>query len=631
VSARSVLVVAPHYDDEVLGCGGLIRQLATSGAVVRVLFASDGGADAEGAERTAYAARRLDEARAAAAVLGVAGLDTLGLPDGRLASHIEDLAQGLRRAGQTQRPDLLLVPSPLEVTADHRAVFAAVHAVYSPLRGQELEEMGSPVFLLYEVNHPQYPDLLVDVGAELPLLEQAMACYASQEELHPYLNAARGLRSFRALSLPPDTRAAEGYRRLELADLGTRGLSALVAHLGGVPEQLVVEDGPLVSVVVRTRDRPQLLEQALRSLDRGSYRRVEVVLVNDGGAPPVPPADFGLRIEHVALPESRGRAAAANAGLAAATGEFIAFLDDDDLAEPEHLATLVGLTRAAQVRVAYTDAAVGIYELDGASGWREAERRLPYSRDFDPDRLLVDNYIPFNTLIIERPLALAAGPFDESLPFFEDWDFLIRLSQLTDFHHRAQVTCEYRHFRSGSHHVFGERPRERADFLATKARVIEKHLDRLSPAHLAAVVDELRAEAVEANEARGAAQAEAREAREAETRLAAELGALRREWFDLEARFHRLNGEAEALRGDRERQRREIERLGEESSGHQRDAGALREEMARRDGDLQRLYDDEAALRREVGRLLDLVRAMEGTRAWRAHSWWQRRFGPGRG
>ncbi len=53
--------------------------------------------------------------------------------------------------------------------------------------------------------------------------------------------------------------------------------------------------------------------------------------------------------------------------------------------------------------------------------------------------------------------------------------------------------------------------------------------------------------------------------------------------------------------------------------------------MARRDRDLQRLYDDETALRGEVTRLLALVRAMEGTRAWRAHAWWQRRFGPGGG
>ena len=110
-------------------------------------------------------------------------------------------------------------------------------------------------------------------------------------------------------------------------------------------------------------------------------------------------------------------------------------------------------------------------------GWVCRERRLPYSRDFDPDVLRVDNYIPFNTLLVERRLFDEAGAFDTSLPFFEDWDFLIRLSAITSFHHRPQVTCEYRHFRGGGHHVFGERPRERSDFLEVKARVLAKHAD----------------------------------------------------------------------------------------------------------------------------------------------------------
>ena len=82
------------------------------------------------------------------------------------------------------------------------------------------------------------------------------------------------------------------------------------------------------------------------------------------------------------------------------------------------------------MRAAYSDAAVGVYELAGdGGGWRQVERRLPYSRDFDPDLLLLDNYIPLHTLLAERELWLAAGPFDAELPFFEDWDLLIRLAR----------------------------------------------------------------------------------------------------------------------------------------------------------------------------------------------------------
>ena len=288
----------------------------------------------------------------------------------------------------------------------------------------------------------------MDVTEEEGVLEAAMAFYASQEERHPYLNAALGLRRFRTLSLGPEVKLAEGYRRLRMEDFTTRSPAQLVRHLGGDPEISEIREGPRVSVIVRTRNRPDLLAEALASLAQGQYRRAEVVLVNDGGDPPAVPADFPLPVVRVDLDANRGRAGAAEAGVAAAPGDFVAFLDDDDLAAPEHLATLVGMVQAPGVRVAYTDAAVAVYELDADIGrWVCRERRLPYSRDFDPDVLLVDNYIPFHTLLIERRLFAEAGPFDRSLPFFEDWDFLIRLSALAPFHHLRRVTCEYRHFR----------------------------------------------------------------------------------------------------------------------------------------------------------------------------------------
>lgn len=630
VTARSALVVAPHFDDEVLGCGGLLAGLAAAGAVVRVLFLTDGAGGAEESaqgDAAAYARRRRAEAAAATAALGIAGFDTAELPDGQLAQRREEAAAALSRALLTQRPDLLLVPSPLEASEDHRAAFAAVHRLLGGLRGDgELDAVARDLdVLVYEVNHPGYPDLLVDVGEHLAAIERAMRCYASQEERHPYLAAALGLRRFRALTLGPGVEAAEAYRRLRAQDFVTHGEAGLVRALGGVPELHRVYAGPRVSVVVRTRDRPELLAEALESLAASTYRQVEVVLVNDGGAPPSPPADFPFGLVRVELERNQGRAAAANAGVAAATGDYLAFLDDDDLVEPEHLQTLVGLAGGAGVRVAYTDAAVGVYEL-GAEGWTCRERRLPYSRDFDPDLLLFDNYIPLHTLLVERRLFAEAGPFDPELAFFEDWDFLIRLAARAPFHHLRRVTCEYRHFRGGAHHALGERPRERADFLAMKARVLARHAPRHTPEVLARVVDGLRADAVAgAEEAAG---------------LRGELGDERRALQALGERYHRLNGELAAAKGDLAAARGEVAELGARLRDLERENGSLREEMAGRDRELQRLYDDERALRAavddqtghlgrvyaEIERLTRVIHDMESTRAWRLHRWWQRRL-----
>jgi LmbE family N-acetylglucosaminyl deacetylase/glycosyltransferase involved in cell wall biosynthesis len=616
VRAESVLVLAPHYDDEVLGCGGLLAQLTRAGAVARVLFLTDGGGGAEAvAGREAYHRRRREESTRVCEILGIAGCDHLGLPDGALDHHLNEAVNGIRRALLSQRPDLLLVPSPLEASRDHRAAFAALHRLLAPLRdgGADQEALRGLRILLYEVNHPGYPDLLVDVSEEVDLLNAAMDAYASQEERHPYFNAALGLRRFRTLSLGPEVRLAEGYRRLRVEDFTTRSPAQLIRHLGGLPELLEVREGPRISVVVRTRNRPALLAEALASLAEQEYRRAEVVLVNDGGELPAVPDGYPLPVVRVDLAQPQGRAAAAQAGITAASGDFAAFLDDDDLAAPEHLATLAGLVSAAGVRVAYTDAAVAIYELDSEGGWVCRERRLPYSRDFDPDVLLVDNYIPFNTLLIERRLFAEAGPFDTSLPFFEDWDLLIRLAALTPFHHLARVTCEYRHFRGGSHHIFGERPRERSDFLEVKARVLAKHARHLSPEALARAVDTLRAELVAEHEARAAARREAETVRGELHALHGAHDALARERFLWEERYHARNGEFTTLQEDHDRLRAEVQRLYD-------DERKLRASIEDQTAHLGRTYA-------EIERLNKLIREMEATRAWRVHRWWQGKRG----
>ena len=454
-----------------------------------------------------YSRRRRQEADEAAAVMGVAAGGDLVLPDGELAEHREGLAAGIRAALEDCRPDLILAPSPLEVSRDHRAAFGALFDVLAPLRRDDglTADLSTAEVLLYEINRPVAdPDVLIDVGAEVETLRRAMACYASQQERHDYLAAALGLRSFRTLTLGPEVKAAEAYRRLRLIDFTTRSESQLLSHLGGTPTILRVDRGPRISMVVRTCNRPLLLRQALDSLALNRYGALQVVLVNDGGQPPEIRDDCPFELTRVELGENRGRSAAAQAGVDAADGEYVGLLDDDDLVAPEHLAILSGAVRAAGVGVAYSDAAVGVYALgDGAAGepgWWLKERRLAYCRDFDPRILLLDNYIPFNTLLIDRRLLVSVGPFDPSLPFLEDWDMLIRLAQRTTFRHLRQVTCEYRHFDGSTDQVFGGHPDERADYLAVKAQVLRKHADKLTPELLAQAIIDLRREQVDAQE-----------------------------------------------------------------------------------------------------------------------------------
>ena len=217
-----------------------------------------------------------------------------------------------------------------------------------------------------------------------------------------------------------------------------------------------VHNTPVVSVIVRTKDRPHLLRQALNSLANQSFQDFEVVLVNDGGqAIDMVLAGFQdlLNINLLNFSAPTGRAQALNRGVEQAHGQWISYLDDDDILYPLHLERLLAAaSNVPESPVAYTDANKSLCWADSLNINRDLvvlDRIRFASKPFSLDEMLIDNWIPIMSYMHHIRLVDEVGAYDPELQIFEDWDFLIRLAQRYTFEYVPRPSCEYR-FRFGN-------------------------------------------------------------------------------------------------------------------------------------------------------------------------------------
>ncbi len=215
--------------------------------------------------------------------------------------------------------------------------------------------------------------------------------------------------------------------------------------------------------------------------------------MNDGGPIPAgllePAPGRGVRV--VVPPRPGGRTRALNTGLAAARGTYVAYLDDDDLYLPEHLDTLVRfLDGSDEYRAAYTSVRQIEQVLGDDGRYRDGREITVYGRPFDAARLLYKNDIPLIGLAHRRALAEEIGGFDETFDQFEDWDFLIRLSARTRFHHLPSVTAVYR-LRNDASNITAAQPWHSGDAQTARRRLFEKHAARRSASTEMALVDSL--------------------------------------------------------------------------------------------------------------------------------------------
>jgi len=200
---------------------------------------------------------------------------------------------------------------------------------------------------------------------------------------------------------------------------------------------------PLVSVVITAFNCAEFLTAAIDSVLAQTYRDYEIVIVNDGSTDDtddvVQPYLKDQRLSYYKK-KNGGASSSRNLGIQNSRGDFVAFLDGDDLWEQRKL--------AEQMAVFERDPRVGVVfshiRMISTTG-----KPIPYEnprcyRGFVLPHLYAYNFVPLSSSIVRRRLFDKCGMFDESLNMGMDYDLWLRLSLLTEFDYVPEVLIGYR-------------------------------------------------------------------------------------------------------------------------------------------------------------------------------------------
>ena len=207
---------------------------------------------------------------------------------------------------------------------------------------------------------------------------------------------------------------------------------------------------PLVSILVRTCGRPNWLKEALLSVKRQTYPNIEILVVEDG----LPLAErmvieqFApiMNIQYHATGVRVGRSRTGNIALTMSTGEWLNFLDDDDLFMRDHIEVLLrnailqnaegayGISRETTIQVISEDPLV----------YKEMSREIRYRQPFCRITLWHYNYMPIQSVLFNRRLYQKWGGLEEGMEQLEDWNLWTRYTLENDLVFVDKCTSIYR-------------------------------------------------------------------------------------------------------------------------------------------------------------------------------------------
>ena len=442
------IVFAPHPDDETFGMGGTLLLAAKKEVKVTLVVLTDGSMGTEKPEFNNIISIREREAKEVSKQLHLKSILFWRQPDRGLKVS-QDLINRVTELIRKEEPASVFFPSPMELHPDHRATSALV---WEGLRNCPSFEGNA---YAYEISVQGPANRLVDITAVADEKRALAILYESQMAEKDYLSPMSALNRTRAYTLPPEVHFAEAF--FAYGKIGDTSLSLhTLKNLRPYWSESAISHTPLVSVIIRTMNRPVMLKKALKSLAQQIYPEIEALVVNDGGedvSSVVCYFDGAIsKLRYLPLHPNQGRSKAANLGLMEATGHYLMFLDDDDWLYPDHISKLVdALEKEETQRVAYTG--VECLSEKKSGQW---ERVHTFAEPFDSILLLIRNYIPIHSALFRKELTDGGCRFDENLNIYEDWDFWVQLSQKTDFRYVEGISAAYRIGGKGGFGVSGD-------------------------------------------------------------------------------------------------------------------------------------------------------------------------------
>lgn len=211
---------------------------------------------------------------------------------------------------------------------------------------------------------------------------------------------------------------------------------------------------PLVSAIITTHNRLSLLKRSCDSVLNQTYPKIELIIVDDASTDMTqkwstylekyfPKGEKSVKYIHIPPEESKGGNYARNLGIKNSHGEYVAFLDDDDVWLPEKIERQVEAFSKYDCGVVFGEGIIETINKKGESSMRLFKSHPEITGNLS--KIILSHIVTSTSFImVKKDLLFKVGLFDENLRFWQEYELLIRLAQISNFQRLNSTIAVYR-------------------------------------------------------------------------------------------------------------------------------------------------------------------------------------------